>query len=61
MKATYGTIALTAAALSLAISPGNAQPADTILVNGKIVTLDAQSSLVPALAIRDDKIIATGA
>jgi hypothetical protein len=38
-----------------------AQPAETILLNGKILTLDAQSSVVQALAIRDDKIIATGA
>jgi predicted amidohydrolase YtcJ len=41
--------------------PAAAQPADTVLLNGKVVTLDAQSSLAQALAIRDDKIIATGA
>src|SRR5205085_10189352 len=33
----------------------------TILMNGKIVTLDEQSSLAEALAIRDDKIIAVSA
>jgi predicted amidohydrolase YtcJ len=48
-------------ALLLMVAPCSAQPADTILVNGKIVTLDAQSSIVQALAIRGDKIIATGA
>jgi predicted amidohydrolase YtcJ len=45
----------------LGTPPGAAQPADTILLNGKVVTLDQQSLLVQALAIRDDKIIATGA
>jgi predicted amidohydrolase YtcJ len=58
MRATF---ALTAIALSLAITPSTAQPVDTILMNGKIVTLDAQSSIVQAMAIRGDKIIATGA
>ena len=35
-----------------------AQTPDTILVNGKIVTVDAQSSTREALAIRDGKIVA---
>lgn len=41
---------------------GNAQSlgADTILVNGKIVTLDSRSSIVQAIAIKDGKILATG-
>lgn len=52
---------LAVCALLLGTPPGAAQPADTILLNGKVVTLDQQSSLVQALAIRDDKIIATGA
>src|SRR5205807_2389748 len=42
------------------VSPGAAQPADTILLNGKVVTLDEHSSLMQALALRGDKIIATG-
>jgi predicted amidohydrolase YtcJ len=44
----------------LAASPALAQDADTILTNGKVVTLDAAGT-VAALAVRDGKIIATGA
>src|SRR5258708_6149231 len=38
----------------------HAQSPDTILVNGKIVTVDAQSSMREALAIREGQIIALG-
>ncbi|HVS23731.1 MAG TPA: amidohydrolase [Gammaproteobacteria bacterium] len=37
-----------------------AQPPDTVLVNGKILTLDARSSVQQALAIRDGKIASLG-
>jgi predicted amidohydrolase YtcJ len=37
-----------------------AQTADTILLHGKIVTVDPQDSVAQALAIRDGKIIAVG-
>ncbi len=37
-----------------------AQDIDTILLNGKIVTLEASAPIVEALAIRDDKIVALG-
>ena len=37
-----------------------AQPPDTVLVNGKIVTVDARSSVQQALAIRDGKIATLG-
>src|SRR5688500_16357392 len=37
-----------------------AQPPDLVLVDGKIVTVDAESSIREALAIRDDKILAVG-
>src|SRR3954470_14651068 len=53
-------LAVTAALLAGAPSAG-AQPADTILTNGKVLTLDEQSSIVQALAIRENTIIATGA
>jgi len=37
-----------------------AQPADTVLVNGKIRTLDAKSTVAEALAIRGERIVAVG-
>src|SRR2546423_9541475 len=61
MRAILSVFVLVAVALLSAMIPGAAQPADTLLVNGKILTLDAQSSVLHALAIRADKIIATGA
>src|SRR5262245_35508587 len=50
-------LALAAAALGL---PAHAQEADTVLLNGKIVTLDAAAPVAEALAVRDGKIIAVG-
>jgi predicted amidohydrolase YtcJ len=49
------SIALTAVAGS-----AHAQTAETILVNGKILTVDRNNSTVQALAIRDGRILATG-
>jgi predicted amidohydrolase YtcJ len=43
-----------------AVSAAHAQTADTILVNGKIVTLDGKSSVVEALAIHAGRIVALG-
>ena len=37
-----------------------AQPADTILVNGKIVTVDERFTIAESLAIRGERIIAVG-
>src|SRR5438045_2313026 len=37
-----------------------AQPADTILVNGKIITVDDRFSIAEALAIRGGRIVAVG-
>jgi len=41
-------------------APALAQEIDTILVNGKVVTVDAQSSVRSALAIREGRIAAVG-
>src|SRR5215510_3461197 len=41
-------------------APAHAQAPDTVLVNGKILTVDAQFSTREALAIRDGKILAVG-
>ncbi len=37
-----------------------AQPADVILHNGKIVTVDAQFRIVDAIAVRGDRVVAVG-
>src|SRR5262245_44574872 len=42
-----------------ACAPGLAQDADTVLLNGKVVTLEAPG-IVEALAVRDGKISALG-
>jgi len=55
--------ALTVVAACLAFAAWNtveAQPADTILVNGKILTVDSKFSVRQALAVRDGKIAALG-
>jgi predicted amidohydrolase YtcJ len=52
-----------AAFLSLAAfepRPATAQPADTVLLNGKIVTLDGTIGIRQAIAVRDGKIAAVG-
>jgi len=51
--------------LALALTAGAAhaaaQPADTILINGKVVTLDVTSTIAEAVAIEGPKIVAVGA
>jgi predicted amidohydrolase YtcJ len=58
-------LALTVAALASTAQAqsgqdGAGQSADTVLLNGKIVTLDAAAPAAEALAVRDGKIIAVG-
>ncbi len=48
------------AALFLGVGMAQAQTTDTILFNGKIVTLDSRSSVVQALAIGHGRVLATG-
>ena len=45
--------------VALLAAPAGAQSADTVLTNGKIVTLEA-AGIVEALAVTDGKIVATG-
>src|ERR1700694_3609965 len=54
------TIALVVAGYALAAAPAAAQAPDTVLLNGKILTVDAQFSTVEAMAIRDGRISALG-
>lgn len=49
-----------AAALAFSAASAHAQGADTVLVNGKVVTLDARSTVAQAVAIRDGRIVAVG-
>ena len=51
---------LLAAALAVFSPISRAQPPDVVLLNGKIVTVDAALSVPQALAIRDGKILALG-
>ena len=48
-------------ALFICTASAFAQPADLILYNGKIVTVDAQFHIVDSMAVRRDRIVATGA
>src|SRR5262249_2987576 len=48
------------AALALLSLPAAAQNADTILVNGKIVTVDDRFTIAEGLAIRSGRVVAVG-
>ncbi len=52
-------LALLAIAMA-AVNPASAAPADLLLINGKVVTLDAASSVKEALAVEAGHIAATG-
>ena len=59
MRSLAGSL-VAAVTLFAGCSPALQLPADTILVNGKIITVDQDDSIVEALAIRDGKIVAVG-
>lgn len=54
------SLLLAAASLALFAAPLSAQSADVILLNGKIITVDAKDSVAQALAVHDGKITAVG-
>jgi predicted amidohydrolase YtcJ len=55
--ALISTLASTSTAVAQDVK---AQPADTILINGKVYTADAKQLWAQAVAIRDEKIVAVG-
>lgn len=55
-----GSLGGAAFAALLTVVYAQAQPPDMVLLDGKVVTVDAESSLREALAIRDGKILALG-
>jgi len=58
--ANFIRTALLAICVAAIASPAWSQNADTILVNGKILTVDSQFSIREAIAVRDGKITAVG-
>jgi predicted amidohydrolase YtcJ len=59
---TFSTAArrLAVATLAAIAVAAQAQPADLIVTNAKVVTLDARSTIAQALAVRDGRILAVG-
>src|SRR5688572_26611815 len=53
-------VAIALAMMFMLAAPARAQQPDTILVNGKVVTVDAAFSIQEALAVREGRIIAVG-
>ena len=60
MRERLVTASLSAILTVAAATSASAQAADTILLNGKILTVDAQFSTHSALAVREGKIVALG-
>ena len=57
----YTLILATVLVLVSQIVRGAESPADLVVLNGKIVTVDARSSIVEAAAVRDGRFVAVGA
>jgi predicted amidohydrolase YtcJ len=56
----FGSAALLALALACSVGAASAQTADTVLFNGKIVTVDKEFSIHEALAIANGRVLASG-
>lgn len=60
MKINYWQQVRLLACITFAVLPAYAQQPDVILTNGKIVTVDDQFTIAQALAIRGERVLATG-
>ena len=60
MESTFEGLALIVVAILISVGQASAQAPETILINGKVVTVDAQFSVRQALAVRDGKILSVG-
>ncbi len=60
MRNPIAAIAVVTVLGLIGAAPAWSQEADTVLVNGKIVTVDSASSTHEALAVRDGRIVAVG-
>ena len=60
MRKRFFTASLSVALSVAAAASASAQAADTILLNGKVVTVDAQFSTHSAIAVRNGRIVALG-
>jgi predicted amidohydrolase YtcJ len=60
MHRNFALLLVGFAAAALSLEGQQAAPADTILTNGKIITVDDRFSIAQAVAIRGDRIVATG-
>jgi predicted amidohydrolase YtcJ len=54
------TTILASLALAASVTPAAAETADTVLFNGKVVTVDKDFSLQEAIAIAHGRVLATG-
>jgi predicted amidohydrolase YtcJ len=60
LSAALRTVLVGLPVLVLLATGASAQPPDAVLLDGKILTVDAQFSIAQALAVRDGKVLALG-